>query len=328
MIELKIPIPAFRPGVPEDFIKTPLPTPWPEEGIEAGAPIFENFLAEIFGEVLPVIDFLSRCLGYAIQGNPIENILLIFLGIGRNGKTTLLEILGFVLGYLAGPIKAKLLLLQNRVQSSSGANADVLTLRGKRLVWASETDEGRQFNAGRTKHLTGHDSIVARAPFGRREIAFLSSHTIVLSTNHLPPASASDYALWAKLRLIPFNFSFVDEPKKPNERKRDPDLLEKLKAEAPGILVWLVKSWIKYMEEGLIPPDEVKAATAGYHKDQDSIAQFLDACCIQGPSHQAKVSRIRAEYDKWAGQEGISPVRPKAFKEYLNERFTRAPRDK
>jgi phage/plasmid-associated DNA primase len=46
--------------------------------------------------------------------------------------------------------------------------------------------------------------------------------------------------LWERVLLIPFNLSFVNEPDplKPNERKADLHLLEKLKAEAPGILAW------------------------------------------------------------------------------------------
>jgi putative DNA primase/helicase len=326
VIELKTPEPIFRPGAPDDYIKTPVATTWPDEGLKAKAPTFEKFLLETFDGLLTVIDFLARCLGYALQGNPVEDILLTLYGKGRNGKTTLIEALGYVLGKQVGPIRAEMLLVQKQVRSSSGPNSDIMSLRGKKIAWASETDEGRRFNAGRIKHLTGHDTLVGREPYGRREVSFPPTHVLILLTNHKPSAPADDFALWSRLRLIFFPFSFVDEPKKTNERKRDPDLLEKLKAEAPGILVWLVKGWIRYRDEGLIPPDEVKKATAAYQKDQDSIAQFLDAYCIQGPNYQVKVSLIRKVYEKWAEQEGLSPVRLNTFKEYLNERFERTPR--
>lgn len=75
--------------------------------------------------------------------------------------------------------------------------------------------------------------------------------------------------------MIPFNIRFVDNPKSDNEKQADHNLLEKLKAEAPGILAWLVRGCIAWQKEGLNQPDIVKAATREYQQEEDLIERFF-----------------------------------------------------
>lgn len=318
--------PVLQPGNPEDYIRTHVPLPWPDEGLNAKAENFETFLDQVFGGKKEIICYLQRFFGYALSGHPVEDVFIIFWGKGRNGKTTLLEIIKLVLGSMAGPIKAEMLLQQKWAQSSSGPNSDILSLRGKRLVWASETDEGRGLNLGKLKWLTGHDTLTGRPPYGRNEITFDPTHALVLSTNHKPVADPNDYALWQRLHLVPFNFSFVYEPSAPNERLRDPHLLDKLKEETQGILAWLVKGLIQYKESGLNPPDEVLQATSDYRKDEDNIAQFIEACCVRQPDAKILVGELYKAYQGWCDQEVLPQARPKTFKEYIIQDFTKSQR--
>lgn len=199
VIELKTG--RFRPGKQEDYLLIVAPTRW--EGIEQPAPTWERFLKNIFSEDVSHIAYIQRLFGYAITGLRKEHILPILWGKGRNGKGTLLETLAYVLGPLAGPSQAEILLDQSRLRSSAAPSSDIIALRGRRLAWASETDEGRKLNAGRVKWLVGGDTLVGRAPFGRREITFSPTHTLFLLTNHKPKADPADYALWGKTPLDP-----------------------------------------------------------------------------------------------------------------------------
>jgi len=45
-----------------------------------------------------------------------------------------------------------------------------MSLRGKRIIWASETDEGRKFDTAKIKYYTGGGTIAARDVFGKRMI--------------------------------------------------------------------------------------------------------------------------------------------------------------
>ena len=309
----------FRDGRPEDYIKTSCPTKW--LGEDEPSPRWCRFLEEIFGGDLELIAYVKRLLGYGIIGVVIHHILIILWGIGRNGKGTLLEILYCVLGPLAGPIQAELLLEQKNPRSSAGPSPDIMALRGKRIVFGSETDEGRKLNAGKVKWLTGGDTLVGRVPYGKREVAFNPSHLLFLLTNFKPRVKASDFALWNRIHLIPFKFSFVDNPKESHHRKIDPNLLEDLKKEAPGILAWLVQGFKEWREKGLRPPPAVLQAVEQYREEEDVVGLFIGDCCIIAAGAKAKGQEIYDAYKNWCDREGRKPIWQVTFGEQLKSRF-------
>jgi hypothetical protein len=68
-----------------------------------------------------------------------------------------------------------------------------------------------------------------------------------LVTNHKPTIRGTDYAMWRRIRLIPFAVTISDAEK-------DPMLLEKVKAEATGILAWAVQGCLDWQRVGLAAP--------------------------------------------------------------------------
>jgi len=210
----------------------------------------EETLKEIYQNDRKLIRHIQRLFGYSLTGSLREHIFIIFNGIGRNGKGTIVETVRFVLGPLAVPIPVETLLCQSLSSSGGSPRADIMKLRGTRVSWASESEEGKRFNTGQLKLLTGGDTITARAPYGKRMVEFQPTHTIFFLTNHMPHISVDDYAFWQRIHLIPFSMSFVPTPTEDYERKSDKELLEKLKAEAPGILAWLVRGCLSWQKKG------------------------------------------------------------------------------
>jgi putative DNA primase/helicase len=311
----------LRAGRPEEYVKTVAPHLFP--GLATKARGWEAFLFEIFDGNRNLVDYLQRLLGYAITGLHDEHVLPIFWGAGRNGKGTLLETISHVLGSLAGPMKTEMLLDQGRVRSSAAPDADIMSLRGKRLVWASETSEGAKIDAGKIKWLTGGDTLVGREPYGRREVRFEPTHTLFLLTNHKPKADPTDYAMWQRVHLVPFALAFVDNPTKSSERQRDPKLMDKLKAEAPEILAWLVRGCLLWQRHGLAQPDDVRVATDSYRQAEDLIGQFLAEVCVVGPTVQAQAGTLRTAYESWCLEQGFRPMSGNKFATYLLGRFGR-----
>ena len=74
----------IRPGRPEDYISKASPIEW--TGIDTPAPLWEQFLLEIFQEDSMLIAYLGRLLGYAITGQIREHIIVIFNGSGEMGN--------------------------------------------------------------------------------------------------------------------------------------------------------------------------------------------------------------------------------------------------
>ncbi|HAR33864.1 MAG TPA: hypothetical protein DCR95_07190, partial [Desulfobacter sp.] len=215
-----------QPGQQMQMLKTFSPTAW--ESLDAECPVFEKFMMDIFNDDIEIVNYIQKLLGYCITGDQSNHIVPIFWGIGRNGKSTLLETINHVLGAFSGPIESDTLLQQRFGKSSGSASSDIMVLRGKRLVWASETDEGRSISGSKIKMLSGGDAITGRELY-KNNVTFPATHHAILMTNHKPHAQAGDYALWNRIRLIPFEVSFVNKPTKDFERQADKHLIKKLK---------------------------------------------------------------------------------------------------
>jgi len=312
----------LEPGKPEDFIRTIAPVEY--NGLHEPAPTWEKFIKEVCGEYTDLPAYLQRLLGYGITGLANYHVYVIFYGPeGRNGKGTLLETLKNILGNLAHKARSESLLESKNPPSRGSADSDTLALRGKRIVWASETSEGRRLNASRIKELCGGDTLNARGIHARDPVEFRPTHLLILLTNDRPQAPASDSALWERIHLVPFTVRFLDNPTKPNEKKADHDLLDKLKAEAPGVLAWLVRGCLAWQREGLNPPDIVKAATREYRKEEDMVENFLNSRCIIGSDYQTRANILYKAYQSWAeemGLKGATMTGPKFWKE-MQKRF-------
>lgn len=285
-------------GDPLDYISRASPTAY--EGIDATAPHFERALLTMFKEDHEMVAYVRRLLGYGITGLINEHILPIFWGQGRNGKGTIVETLKFVLGELAAPIQAEMLLDQGRAKSSSGPSADLMSLRGLRIAFGSESDENRRFSTSKVKWLTGGDTLVGRYPHDKFEIYFAPTHLLIMMTNNRPHAPAEDYAFWERCHLVPFEISFVTrDPEAENERPADKELSENLREEAPGILAWLVRGCIDWQEQGLNPPQAVVEATAKYRREEDWMSEFIDACCFRDPDAETASTDLYTAFREW-----------------------------
>ncbi len=308
-----------RPGAPYDYIKTITRAEW--QGIDALCPTWDRFISEVFDGDAEVIKYIQTLLGYCLIGDTPLHIFPILWGRGRNGKGTLLETIKYVLDDYAYKAEAEMLLAQKNPKSASGHNSAVIALRGQRVVWTSETDEGRKLSAARVKEYAGGDTLSGRAAYGRDHVEFEPAHQLFLLTNHKPVVSASDYAIWQRIHLIPFELSFVAEPKAANERQVDYDLPEKLKAEASGILAWMVRGCLTYQAEGLVVPEKIKAAVQEYRHEEDAIGLFLDERCVLKEAVQTKAGDLYSAYTEWGKELGQKICGVREFTRDMENRF-------
>lgn len=308
----------LQPGQPKDFLRAAAPTTW--TGLDTPAPGWDKFLTEMFMGRPDMPSFLQRLCGLGVRGDVPEHRLPILHGArGRNGKDVLLGTLHMVLGSdIASAIEEDALIGRKR---TGGANPSVMDLQGKRIVWISETSERARLNAGQVKLITGGGDITARQLYGKN-VTFQPSHLIWLITNFLPQGSHDDDALWDRLICIECKERFVDEPDKANEHEheRDPFLKEKLRAEASGILAWLVRGHLAWQDYGLLPPEEVKLSTKEYKESQDTLSAFLVDACELEEGATVRAMQLYEAYVEWVGKR--LAVSNKAFGEYMKKRFT------
>jgi putative DNA primase/helicase len=310
---------AWREGQPQDRITLTAPTEW--SGLLAACPRWKRFLMEVFNNDTEMVGFMQRLLGYGILGKNSEHILPILWGPnGRNGKDTLLGTIQFVLGGLAQPVSEDVLLGQG-TRSAGAAQAHLLDLKGKRIVWVNESEKGAAFNAKQAKNLTGGGTIRARGLYEKEVTAFEQSWLLMLMTNYKPKADGDDGAFWERVVLVPFLMRFVENPQAENERQRDTSLKESLQTEASGILAWMVQGCLEWQEKGLMVPEAAKLATTEYRRSQSSVKDFVTACCIVEPRAAVSASLLYAAYEKWAEAHHYEVETGTSFGIQMTERF-------
>jgi putative DNA primase/helicase len=264
----------------------------------AECPQWLRFLQDVFDGKGELIEFVQRALGSSLAGVIREHVLHILHGGGANGKSTLIETVQYILGDYA-KTAAPGLLLRTYGEPHPTQLADLF---GARFVASAESGEGRRLDEERVKQLTGGDRIKGR--YMRRDFfEFPPTHKLFFATNHKPEIRGTDYAIWRRIRLWPFDVTIPEE-------RQDRELKEKLLAESSGILRWLVEGCSKWLAGGLREPDEVKAATSAYRSDSDVVQGFIDECCTTGPTLMATAGTL---YDAFVEHTGRKQLSKKAF---------------
>lgn len=195
------------------------------------------------------------------------------------------------------------------LKGKSGIRSDIASLAGVRFAYTSEIPEGQSFDAALLKSLTGDAKISARFLFGNEfEFSPTAKHWFV--TNYLPEADAEDYGLWRRLIPIPFKIVIPDE-------ETDPLLLDKLRAEAPGILRWLVEGAQDWLKSGIVPPASIRDARQSYRQDVDVLGAFLTEECKQADELQVGASELFQHFRFWTRSQGHPDWSMRKFKENL-----------
>jgi putative DNA primase/helicase len=275
---------------------------------DSTCPLWLAFLDRIMGGNKEMEGFIQRIIGYTLTGSTREQSIFILYGRGANGKSTMLETVSFLLNDYAARTPTETLL----VKRTGAIPNDVARLKGARLVTAVEADEGRRIAEGLIKQMTGGERITAR--FLYNEIfEFQPEFKIWLATNHKPEIIGTDYAIWRRVKMIPFEVTIPD-------KEQDKDLLLKLREELPGILNWAVRGCLEWQSVGLNPPEGVLLATKGYQTEMDILAGFIDECCMEEDNVTVTVKAVYQRYLSWATENGEKPMTQREFGIRMRER--------
>jgi putative DNA primase/helicase len=294
----------------EDLITKICPV---EYNQHATAPTWNRFLNDIFAGDQELIEYVQKAIGYALTGDTREQAMFFLYGGGANGKSTFLNTIKDMVGDYGQQAPTSLLM----AKQNEGVPNDVARLPGARFVTTIETEDGKRMAESLVKQLTGGDTITAR--FLRQEFfEFKPVAKIFLCSNHKPLIRGTDYAIWRRIHLIPFEVQFPKE-------KRDETLPEKLRGEMAGILRWALEGCQKWQREGLTPPEKVVKATDEYKAEMDALGQFITDCCTIAEGAKVQVRRLYQAYTEWCEETGEYPMNNRMFGKRLKERgFTQA----
>lgn len=275
---------------------------------DASCPRWLRTLDDVFASDGEVIQLVQRFAGYSLTGDVSEQKLTFAHGGGANGKTTVLNVVRYVVGEYGMHLDPAVLVASDHDQHPTG----LTDLRGARLVTTIETEQGRRLNESLVKVLTGGDPIRARR-MRQDYFEFMPTHKLWFAGNHLPRIHGTDYGIWRRIVLIPFEVEFGPE-------RADKLLPARLAEEASGILAWAVRGCLDWQREGLPIPARVMNSTASYRASQDHIGQFLGDACVVDDTRYVTAADLRTAYETWCAEQGERPWTAQAMGRELTGR--------
>jgi putative DNA primase/helicase len=254
--------------------------------------------------------FLKRYCGYCLTGVTTEHKFVFAHGTGANGKSTFINTIAGIFDDYATVADVGTFIASNTERHPT----DVAKLHGFRLVVAQETEKGRRWDETKIKSMTGGDRMTAR--FMRCDFFdFVPKFKLWIVGNHKPRLDNVDEAMRRRMLLIPFLVQIPPED-------RDPSLAEKLKAEWPAILRWMIDGCLEWQRIGLAPPKIVTEATEQYFGDQDMIKQWLeDRTEDGGPFAFTPRAQLFASWKNWCVEHNLTPGRGNDLWDTLADRF-------
>ncbi len=256
---------------------------------DAECPRYDAFLQEVQPEA-DMRAFLDCWGGYNLLGLADAQKFALYYGQGSNGKSVDVDTKAHIMGDYARVCGIETFIDQGKYRKGSDATPDLAALAGRRMVRASEPEDGSKFSDGLIKAMTGSEPVPVRElmkpPF-EMQVTF----KVTVSANN-KPRIGTDHGIQRRVQLVPWNVIIPDG-------RQDTQLTGKLKAEGSGILNRLVRGALAYLDRGLPVPDAVREATREYQEENDLLGQFLALCIEKSPGVTMGASALHGLFAAW-----------------------------
>lgn len=242
------------------------------------APEWEKIVDRVMLGSPELIESLQDAFGYIFARGVFLEVMVGLVGEGANGKSTVIEVLQKLVGK-EGASNLPLHILTKPSGEGLYARAGLV---GKMVNFTSELSPSALMSS-EFKEIISGVHINARHPYGRQfEIPVIPKMVCAMNTTG-GLIKEKTHGFIRRLHLIPFAYTLKDEHK-------DPFLMEKLEAELPGILNWVLVGTARVIaNHGLKKAPEMDKLMDQVKRDSNPVQQFLEECCEQ---HKMPISEV------------------------------------
>jgi len=318
---------VFRKGHPEDNISMCTNIDY----IPLNSSIHQKIMDEVndfMNKLFPekeLCQYMWDHLASTLIGTAANQTFNMYIGIGQNGKSVLVNLMEMVLGDYKGDVP--LTLVTEKRGKVGGLTPEIVELKGIRYAVMAEPQKGDKINEGMMKTLTsGKDRLQGRAPYMPQTISFLPQFKLVVTCNVFMEVKSNDHGTWRRIRAVPFKSLFTKNPVKDDKEKPFQFLLdeyidEKFDSWKEVFAAMLVK---RAFETGGMVKDcnIVMAKSNEYRQSQDYISEFINDRVIREPNGRIKKMELNSEFAIWHGSNyGGKCPGPKDLHEFMDKEF-------
>lgn len=304
----------FRCGLPNDYISKTAAINYPS-GFDEYHPEVQKahlFLRQVFPD-RDVRNYFINVMASLFRGGNYDKKIYIWSGEGDNGKSVTELIVERMLGEYCQKLPTSVIIGQ-RIAAGQ-ADPNLSRTSGVRKIFIQEPGPRDSMNVGVLKELSGNDSFFARDLYQKgsdlREIHPLFK--LALVCNKPPNIVDADKATWNRLRVIPFESTFVTLDKLP--KTEEEQLAKKMfpvdrdfESKIPGMLGGF--AWIfleQYRKTGGVigeEPEKVKMATNAYRSRNDLIRHFINDTVQKDPNGNLSLTALYEIFREWYQEMG------------------------
>ena len=277
----------------------------------ARADRFYAYLDEVFAgdEDKPEkVAFLQEFLGASLMGwaTKFQKAAILY-GTGRNGKSTLLD----VVTELFPPEACEAIAPQSLSEPYFR-----MKLRGVRLNAVAELPRGPLLASEALKAVISGDAIMGRA-IGRNPVKFRPIAGHIFAANALPEVSDQSPAFWSRFVVIDFKRRF-------EEADQDRNLARKIiETELPGVALFALQGAVRLAAQGAhaqytLPSSHVRLLEA-WKVAGDTVARFVQEKTVitHGTAERTRFQPLYDRYEAWSYAHRAQPVAQNKFGERL-----------
>lgn len=270
----------------------------------ATAPLWEEFLRELWEDDPDSVSALQEWFGYVLSGRTDIHKIMLIVGPTRSGKGTIARIVKLLVGGDANVVGPTL--------ASLGGQFGLEPLIGKPLaiIGDARATANSTVAVERLLMVSAHDTLSVDRKNRLSWNGELPTRLMMLS-NELPGFGDASGAIVNRFLVLTLQNSWLG--------REDKDLSKKLAAELPGILNWSLDGLVR-LDENLrfAEPKSSDDAVITMLDQASPISAFVRDCCDTGPGHEVPVDDIFEAWKMWCDDSGRRPGTKQTFGKMLN----------
>lgn len=276
---------TIREGRPEDYITMKSKARWCPHyhWNHSAVKMVTDYLDQVFPNK-SVNDWMRAFLSSRLYKRNSDKIFPMWTGEGDNSKSIFVSLIEKAFYHLSG--KGARGMMSKQKNDSNGASPALVSTRGKNIVFFQEPNENEPFESATIKEITGSDTMWFRDLFqkGSEVYEIMPTFVPILIANRIPHMPDCQQAIWNRVRVIPFESTWVDNVEKyladhPEKEgkvfKKDSQFDQKLPKMINALLWVAIMGYENYAKNGLPHSDIVMSATEKYRYMNNYFEQFV-----------------------------------------------------
>jgi putative DNA primase/helicase len=239
-----------------------------------------------------LISFFNELMGYSIQPRRDIPLIVVMIGNGSNGKTSLVNLLIELVGTS--------FVHSGRVGELDEARFGIGSLFGKLLFIDDDVRAGAKLPDGALKKISEAKLLTGEHKF-KPAFTFVNRAFPILLCNNLPSLADLSPGMMRRIHVLPFDRSF-------GATEIDRELFDRIiKNELSGVLNRALQGWGRLKLRSRFPSSaDMKRAVHDLLVHANPLKGFIDECCETGPNSKVPLQTFYDAYSHWCTQSGYS----------------------